>query len=89
MDSNSKLGPEYISHDPHQQSLNGKLLAGILERHGLVVANGLMEKCVGSITRRRKTVNSTEESIIDHILLAVILLKILNLCWLMKKEIML
>ena len=68
MDSNSKLGPEYISHDPHQQSLNGKLLAGILERHGLVVANGLMEKCVGSITRRRKTVNSTEESIIDHIL---------------------
>ena len=32
MDSNSKLGPEFIAQDPHQQSTNGKLLAGIKQR---------------------------------------------------------
>ena len=47
-----------------------KILAGIINRHGLVVANGLSDKCVGSITRRRVTVDSTEESIIDHVILS-------------------
>ena len=70
MDSNSKLGPELIHLDPHSQSPNGKLLAGILDRHGLIVANGLKEKCVGSITRRRVTIDSIEESIIDHVILS-------------------
>ena len=70
MDSNSKLGPDMIKNDPHGQSGNGKILAGIINRHGLVVANGLSDKCVGSITRRRVTVDSTEESIIDHVILS-------------------
>ena len=39
MDSNSKLGPDIIPGDPHQQTNNGKLLAGIIQRHGLIVAN--------------------------------------------------
>ena len=31
MDSNSKLGPEFIAQDPHQQSTNGKLSAEIIQ----------------------------------------------------------
>ena len=30
MDSNSKLGPDMIKNDPHGQSGNGKILAGII-----------------------------------------------------------
>ena len=70
MDSNSKLGTDFIIGDPHPQSVNGKLLAGIIERNDLVVANGLSAKCVGLITRRRMTSMSTEESIIDHVLIS-------------------
>ena len=70
MDSNSKLGPIIIPKDPHKQSVNGKLLADIIQRHGLVVANGLDGKCSGAITRRRETVESIEESIIDHVILS-------------------
>ena len=70
MDSNSKLGPDFIHNDPHQQTSNGKLLAGIIERHDLIVANGLSAVCVGKITRRRVTVKSTEESIIDHMIIS-------------------
>ena len=35
MDANSKLGPQYIPGDMHHQTENGKLLAGIIDRHGL------------------------------------------------------
>ena len=69
MDSNSKLGPQLIPNDPHGQSGNGKVLAAIINRHGLVVANGLVDKCEGVITRRRITKDSTEESIIDHVII--------------------
>ena len=75
MDSNSKLGPDFIPNDPHLQTNNGKLLAGIIQRHGLIVANGLNAVCVGNITRRRVTVKSTEESIIDHIIISPDLVK--------------
>ena len=37
MDANSKLGPEMIAGDPHTQSENGKILAGIISRNALVV----------------------------------------------------
>ena len=67
MDSNSKLGPEMIPNDPHTQSPNGKVLAGIINRHGLIVGNGVGRKCEGLITRKRETVNSVEESVIDHV----------------------
>ena len=69
MDSNSKLGSEYIKDDPHTQTANGKVLAGIVDRHGLVVVNGLSDRCYGSITRKRVTKDSSEESIIDHLLI--------------------
>ena len=44
MDGNSKLGPHHIPGDPHEISKNGKVLEGIIERHGLCVINGLLEK---------------------------------------------
>jgi hypothetical protein len=52
MDANSKLGPSWIPNDPHSQSQNDKILAGIIERHGLVVGNSLENKCYGVITRK-------------------------------------
>ena len=67
MDSNSKLGHEYIPNDPHQISPNGKLLAAIIERHALVVANG-SERCSGLITRQRTTKYRIERSCIDVLL---------------------
>ena len=39
MDANSKLGPEIIFGDPQKQSENGKILAGIVKRHALIVMN--------------------------------------------------
>ena len=36
LDANSKLGPELIPGDMHSQSMNGKVLAAIIARHGLV-----------------------------------------------------
>ena len=70
MDSNSKLGQEIIPKDPHNQSQNGKILADIIERHGLTVANSLKDKCKGAITRRRETKDSVEKSIIDHVIIS-------------------
>ena len=70
MDANSKLGPELIKKDPHPQSVNGHILAGNIERHKLVVANGLNDKCKGYITRKRITVSNTEQSIIDFLILS-------------------
>ena len=70
MDANSKLGPEFIAKDPHSQTQNGKILAGIIRRHGLVVANGMEEKCSGLITRKRTTLENTEESIIDFVIIS-------------------
>ena len=70
MDSNSKLGSGYIPGDPHLQSTNGKILAGIIDRHGLIVANGIPGKYEGSITRRRSTKDNIEESIIDHVIIS-------------------
>ena len=70
MDANSKLGSEFIPNDPHSQSQNGRILAGILRRHGLVVANGMEGKCTGLITRKRVTKEGTEESIIDFVIIS-------------------
>ena len=67
MDANSKLGPNIVKGDPHAQSNNGKILAGILERNDLTVINSL-EKCKGKITRQRLTKNKKKESIIDFVI---------------------
>ena len=70
MDSNSKLGKDFIPEDPHNQTPNGKLLAEIVQKHGLVVTNGVEDKVTGAITRRRVTKDSVEESIIDHVMIS-------------------
>ena len=70
MDANSKLGPQIVKNDPHDQTPNGKLLAGIISRHGLLVVNGLEDRCEGNITRRRVTKNGIEESIIDFVIVS-------------------
>ena len=67
-DFNSKLGKEFIPKDPHEQSENnGKVLAEIIKRQRLTVANSLV-KCKGTITRKRVTTKSTEESAISFVL---------------------
>ena len=55
-------------------SPNGALLAGIIERHGLIVGNGT-NKCKGTITRKRITKHRVEQSVIDHVLFSSDLLK--------------
>ena len=70
MDANSKLGPNHIQGDPHKISKNGVILEGIIERHGLCVVNGLIQKRSGLITRQKHTVNSVEQSIINFVLMS-------------------
>ena len=70
MDAYCKLGNDFIANDPHNQTNNGKILAGIIRRRGLVVGNGMKEKCTGLITRKRITTQSIEESIIDFDLIS-------------------
>ena len=40
-DANSKLGPDLIPGDPHKQSTNGSMLAGIIARQNLIIGNSL------------------------------------------------
>ena len=75
MDANSKLGPNYILGDPHGQSGNGKLLADILDRHALIVLNGVQEKCTGLYTREKRTVIGIEQSVIDFVIVSSNLMK--------------
>ena len=74
MDANSKLGSKYIPNDPHEISPNGYLLAGIIDRHNLIVANGT-DKSEGVITRRRVTKHRIEESAIDIVLFSQDMMK--------------
>ena len=67
MDSNSKLGVDFISRDPLKQSDNGKLLGEIIRKH--IVTNGVTEKVKGLITRRREIKESIKKSIIDHLII--------------------
>ena len=67
-DANSKLGPTLIQGDPHAQSGNGKILAGIIQRNALFVVNNSEEKCAGKLTRQRSTKKRKEASIIDFVI---------------------
>ena len=69
MDANAKLGPDVVKGDPHPRSENGELLLGVIERNNLVVCNA-QDICKGVITRRRTTVKSLEESVIDYLILS-------------------
>ena len=75
MDANSKLGTNHIQGDPHDISKNGKVLEGIIERHGLCVVNGLVPKRKGIITRQKHTVNRMEQGVIDFVLISSELIK--------------
>ena len=67
MDSNAKLGPKYIHNDPKPMSKNGELLAAVIDDNDLIVVNG-SSLCEGTVTRFRKTINSVEESVLDHLI---------------------
>ena len=67
LDANAKLGPNFISGDPHKMTPNGGLLAGIITRHNLIVGNG-SSKCSGTITRQRRTKTRSEKSVIDTVI---------------------
>ena len=71
MDANSKLGEKLVPNDPKEQTPNGAVLADILERNNLIVANAITEKCRGLITRRRVVEGAEEKSIIDFLILSV------------------
>ena len=58
-----------IPGDKHPQSDNGRILAGIIQRHGLLIGNALPQ-CEGVITRKRETKDTIEESTIDFVLLS-------------------
>ena len=70
MDANAKLGPKYIHDDPYDQSSNGKILAEIIDRHALCVANGLPGKREGLITRQKETVIGIKKSVIDFVIIS-------------------
>ena len=67
MDANSKLGNTLIPGDPYEMSPNGAILAQIVERHNMIVANGI-NTCKGTITHQRKTRTRNERSVIDLVL---------------------
>ena len=58
-----------IPGDLHNQTENGKILAGIILRHNLVIGNSL-DQCKGLVTRKRVTKIGTEESTIDFVILS-------------------
>ena len=68
LDANSKLGSTFIQGDPHAQSDNGKIMAGIIQRNAIFVVNGMTEKCVGKFTRQRSTKKRKKASIIDFVI---------------------
>ena len=67
MDANAKVGWDVIEGDPHPTSNNGELLLDFVKRNNLVICNA-SDLCEGKITRKRITINGTEESIIDYII---------------------
>ena len=66
MDANAKVGKNIINDDPNETSENGKLFLDFVSRQNLKILNA-SDKCAGVITRHRVTVNRTEESVIDYI----------------------
>ena len=69
MDANAKLGSGLIPNDPHRMSSNGKLLFDIMNRNNLVCLNS-DPRCEGTITRFRRTVNGTENAVLDYLIVS-------------------
>ena len=70
LDANSKLGRNYIEGDQKPMSANGVILSGIIERHDLIVDNGIKSKCKGVITRKKITKTGIQESTIDLVVIS-------------------
>ena len=70
MDANAKLGSTYIKGDPNKITGNGNILSRIVNRHALVVVNGLTKKCTGTVTRQRTKRENIEKSVIDYIVVS-------------------
>ena len=60
MDANAKVGYNVIKNDPNAMSDNGEYLMELMERNNLIICNAT-DKCEGTITRERVTVNGTEQ----------------------------
>ena len=73
LDAISKLGPQYITRDPHTKSPNGIILAGIIVRHALVVTNSKIGNSSELITRLRNTEKRVEKSVIHFVLVSSVL----------------
>ena len=43
VDANSKLGPDLIPGNKHQQSDNGRILTGVIKRQNLIIGNSLKQ----------------------------------------------
>ena len=67
LDANAKIGKENIKDDPHDTTVNGKILLDLVERQNLTIVNTL-EKCSGVITRERITTTNVEKSVIDYVI---------------------
>ena len=63
-----------IPKDPKNQTPNGAVLADIIDRNALIVANSLESKCSGVITRSRSIEGRVEESVIDFVIISADLL---------------
>ena len=77
-DSNAKLGPTLVPNDPNPMSENGKLLAGMISRQNLTIANTSTKCRGGPITRMRLVNGKVEKSCIDFILICQNLANFLN-----------
>ena len=64
-DANAKLGSSIIQGDPNVMSNNGLIFLNLVKRHNLTVANA-SDKCNGTITRHRSTINNVEEAVLDY-----------------------
>ena len=77
MDANAKLGPNIVKGDPKEQTNNGKLLLDVVKENDLTIVNGT-NLCEDVITRSRKTVNNTEESVLDYFIVCSNFLKLIK-----------
>ena len=67
LDANAKVGKLKIKDDPNETSENGEYLIDFAENNNLVICNTTV-RCEGTITRERVTINGTERSVIDYII---------------------
>ena len=77
MDANAKVGKDVIVGDPQDTSDNGRLLLDLVDRQNLKILNA-SEKCSGTVTRKRVTVDRVEESVIDFLITCEVLAEYLE-----------